>query len=424
MSSDAPRPVKIARRLVAVLAIVPLSSLLLWIYGHEIKPYEVRYYAHATTNNPTRFEVAIYSKIDATDSAVVTLDCHPDNLVDITFRPVLQESRDWSLREMFPSVAEVNAFLSGRTAPRINEVADRHLQGGLSEWEGLERLQLQNRLDLALVKLKGTLTQSEKARLERQFISLANPHQTNQLVIPPRMGRADQIALRDAIDRTQQDWEKDVAIINSDWLLRWQALTGTALAVPIKGIGAATPLYLSIPPLKQGSGAVLGIDRESPVVPRTVEVVVGDTTAYQVGSLGQLKSSSLFLLVKDEWWLVPLLLTVIGLSLKFYYSYWRWPKHLKGPQLFREAQSRNSDELWSELKSRNGWVESYIMESFFAARTGMLPNADVISYFWRQVRDTLSAHPVPVDNDPAVGNDQVREAILDILDRSIQNALT
>lgn len=41
MSSDAPRSVKIARRLVGTLTLVPLSTLLIWIYAHEIKPYEV-----------------------------------------------------------------------------------------------------------------------------------------------------------------------------------------------------------------------------------------------------------------------------------------------------------------------------------------------------------------------------------------------
>jgi len=418
MSSDAPRSVKIARRLVGTLTLVPLSTLLIWIYAHEIKPYEVRYYAYAAPNNPAEFQVDIYSDVDGTDSTVVSLDCHPDNLVDVTFRPVLQESRNWSLREMFPSVSEVSTFLTGRNAPFVDEIADRHLPGGLSEWEGLERIQLQNRLDLALAKSKSKLTSPERTQLEQQFVSLANPHQTNLLVVPPRMSRADQVALRNAIDRTQQAWERSVAIINSNLLLRWQALTGTALAVPIKGVGAATPLYLSIPPLKQGAGVVLGIERESPVVPQTVSVVVGDTTAYRVRSRDQLKSPSILLLVEDEWWLLPVLLAVIAISALVYYSYLRWPKHLKTPELFREAQRRNSDELWGELRARTVWMESYVVSSFFAARTGMLPNADVISYFWRLVRDTLTAHPVPAADDS-----EVRQAILDILDRSIQNAL-
>jgi hypothetical protein len=419
MSSDAPRSVKLARRLVGTLALVPLSTLLIWIYAHEIKPYEVRYYAHATPNDPAKFQVEIYSHVDGTDSALVSLDCHPDNLVDVTFRPVLQESRDWSLREMFPSVSEANTFLAGRNALRVDEIADRHLPGGLSEWEGLERIQLQNRLDLALGKTKGKLTSSERTQLEQQFISLSSPHQTKLLPVPLRISPADQIALRDAVDRTQQAWEKSVAIINSNWLLRWQALTGTALAVPIKGVGAATPLYLSIPPLKQGAAAVLGIERESPVVPQSVSVVVGDTTVYRVQSRDQLKSPSILLLVEDDWWLVPVLLAVIAICGLVYYSYWRWPKHLEIPELFREAQRRNSDELWGELRARTVWLESYVMSSFFAARTGMLPNADVISYFWRLVRDTLTAHPVPATDDS-----EVRQAILDVLDRSIQNALT
>ncbi|MGD1080520.1 MAG: hypothetical protein ABR881_19555 [Candidatus Sulfotelmatobacter sp.] len=419
MSSDAPRSVRIARRLVGAIALVPLSSLLIWTYTHEIKPYEVRYYAQPASNNPAKFEVSIYSAVDAADSALVSLDCHPDNLVDVTFRPVLQESRDWSLREMFPSVSEVSTFLTGRNAPFVDEVADRHLPGGLSEWEGLERIQLQNQLDLALANSKSKLTSSERTQLEQQFISLAKPHQTNLLLVPARMSRADQVALRNAIDRAQQVWETSIAIINSNWLLRWQALTGTALAVPIKGVGAATPLYLSIPPLKQGAGVVLGIERESPIVPQTVQVVVGDTAAYRVRSLDRLKSSSVLLLIEDDWWLVPALVAFVAICALVYYSYWRWPKHLKTPELFREAQKRKSDELWGELRTRSGWLDSYVVSQFFAARTIMVPNADVISYFWRCVRDALSAHAVPATTDA-----EVRQAILEILDRSIQNALT
>jgi hypothetical protein len=419
MASDAPRSVKLARRLVGVIALVPLSSLLIWIYGHAIKPYEVRYYAQSAADNPAKFQVEIYSNIDATDSALVSLDCHPDNLVDITFRPVLEEARDWSLREMFPSVSEVSAFLAGRNAPFVNEIADRHLPGGLSEWEGLERIQLQNALDHALTKSKSKLTNPEKTQLAQQFISLANPHQTRMLRVPARMSRAEQVSLRNAIDRAQQGWERSVAIINSNWLLRWQALTGTALSVPIKGVGAATPLYLSIPPLKQGAGVVLGIERESPIVPQAVQVVVGDTTAYRVRSPERLKSSSILLLVRNEWWVMPVLLAVLAACALVYYSYWRWPKHLKTPELFCDAQASNNDELWSELRTRSGWADAYVVSQFFAARTIMVPNADVISYFWRSVRDTLSEHPVPATND-----DEVRQAILDILDRSIQNALT
>jgi hypothetical protein len=421
MTSDVPRSVKIARRLVGALSLVPLSTLLIWVYGHEIKPYEVRYYARATPDSPAEFQVQVYSDVDATHATLVSLDCHPDNLVDVTFRPILQESRDWSLREMFPSVSEVDTFLADRNAQLlVNEIADRHLPGGLSEWEGLERIQLQNRLDLVLAEYKPKLTTPERTHIEQQFFSLPNPHQTNLLRLPTRIGRADQDALRNLIDRTQQGWEKNVAVINTNWLLRWQALTGTALAVPIKGVGAASPLYLSIPPLKQGAGAVLGIERESPVTPQAVEIVVGDTAAYRVPSLEQLKSNSLLLLMRDQWSaLAPLLLSVLAICALVYYAIWRWPKHLTTPELFRDAQASYSDELWGELRNRNSWVDSYVVESFFAARAGLLPNQDVIAYFWNRVRDTLRAHPVPAANEP-----QVRQAILEILDRSIQNALS
>lgn len=418
MSSDAPRSVRIARRLVGLFALVPLSSLLIWIYAHELKPYQVRYYAHTAPDNPSKFQVLIYSDTDATDSALVSLDCHPDNLVDITFRPVIEESRDWSLREMFPSISEAKTFLTGRSAPLIDAIADRHLPGGLSEWEGLERIQLENRLESLLSNPTSKLTRPERTQLEQQFASLQNPHQTKLLLLPRRISRADQIALRNAIDRTEQAWERDVALINSNWLLRWQALTGTALAVPIKGVGATTPLYLSIPPLKEGSGVVLGIERESPVLPQSVQVEAGDTTGYRVESMDRLKSMSILLLIEDQWWVIPGLLGLAALCAPLYYSLWRWPKHLKTPELFEQAQKGNNDELWAELRARSGWVDSYVVSQFFAARTILVPNADVISYFWRQVRDTLSAHPVPAASD-----DEVREAILEILDRSIQNAL-
>ena len=198
-----------------------------------------------------------------------------------------------------------------------------------------------------------------------------------------------------------------------------ERVTGTALAAPIKGLGAATPLYLSIPPPKQGTGTVLGIERESPVIPQGVQVMVGDTVAHRVQSLDELKSNSVLLLFRHEWWLIPLLPALIGVLAVVYYSYWRWPKHLKTPDLFRQAQSRNSEELWAELRSRNAWVDSYIVSSFFAAGAGVLPNSEVVSYFWRLIRETLSAHPVPANTDP-----QVREAQLEILDRSIQNAIS
>ncbi|HEY1938133.1 MAG TPA: hypothetical protein VGJ33_09380 [Candidatus Angelobacter sp.] len=421
MSSDAPRSVKIARWAVGALALVPLSSLLLWIYQHEIKPYEVRYYAGQLPNHPTKFEVSIYSDDDAADSALVSLDCHPDNLIDVTYRPVLEEARDWSLREIFPSVPEVNSFLRGGNNALADEIGDRHLSGGLSEWEGLERIQLQNRLSLAIAKSNTRLTLPERKQLEQQFalVGILAPHQTNTIVFPQQISRADQIAIRNAIDRVQQGWERSTAAINSNWILRWQTMTGTSLVAPIKGVGSATPLYLVIPPLKRGSGVVLGVERESSVAPQTVKVVVGDTTAYRVPSRDDLKAKSIFLLLKGEWWLVPLLIAVLAIAAAVYYSYWRWPKHLKDPKLFEEAQQRNSDELWGELRARNTWVESYVMASFFSAKIGMIPNSDAISYFWRQIRGTLSTHPVTAANDA-----QVRLAILDILDRSIQNALT
>ena len=421
MYSDTPRSVTVARRLVKLVALVPLPTLLIWIYTHELKPYEVRYYTQTSPDIPTKFQVLIYSDKDVDDAALVSLDCHPDSLVDVTFRPVLQEARDWSLREMFPSIPESKGFLSPRSAYLIDEIADRHLPGGLSEWEGIERIQLKNRLDRLLTKSKERFTRSERAQLEKQFLQIGTPqnsHRANQLVWPHRVSRARQAVLASTIDRMQQAWETAVELINSNWLQRWQALTTMPLAVPIQGVGGTTPLYLTVPALKEGAGVVLGIEHESSAVPQSIQVVVGDTVAYKVGSYDHLKSSSILLLIEDQWWIVSVLLAVTALCGLVYYSYWRWPKHLKTPELFKEAQKRNSDELWAELRSRTQWIDSYVVSQFFAVRTVMVPNADVISYFWRCVRDALSAHAVPATTD-----DEVRQAILDVLDRSIQNAL-
>jgi hypothetical protein len=418
MYSDVPNSVKIARGLVRAVALVPLSGLLIWIYTHELKPYEVRYYTQTVSKSPTEFRVFIYSDTDAIDSAKVSLDCGPDNLIDVGFRPVLEDARDWSLREMFSSIPETKTFLAGKNSYLIDEIADRYAFGGLSEWDGLKSLQLRNSLDSLLTRSRDKLTRSERTNVEAQFFDGKTARSTNQIIWPVRLSQARQADLRNSIDRMQLAWQTSVALIDSNWLQRWQTLTGVPLAVRTEGLGATTPLYLSIPALKQGAGVVLRVDRESSAVPQGIQVVVGDTVAYQVRSFDCLKSSSILLLAEDKWRLILALLAFSALCGVVYYSYWRWPKHLKTPQLFQEAQLRKSDELWAELRARAGWVDSYVVSQFFVARTIMVPNADVISYFWRCVRDALCTHPVPASTD-----DEVRQTILEILDRSIQNAL-
>jgi hypothetical protein len=117
-----------------------------WFYHFAAKPYQVRYFVEPSLDQAGAIQVSVYSSDDIPNPLLVTVDSHGDNIEDITYRPLFEESRGWSFRELLPSVTEVKPFLTKLTLPSIDEIADRHIAGGLSNWNRLKWLNLKDRV--------------------------------------------------------------------------------------------------------------------------------------------------------------------------------------------------------------------------------------------------------------------------------------
>jgi len=417
--SGTPRWVTVVRSLPQVLTVGTLISSSVFIYGWAIKPYQVRYYEQS--RNAHASEVSVYAAADTSAPVLVSVFCDTGNLNDITYRPVLEKSRDWSLREMLPSVSEASQLIGGDSSP-LYRIADPHLPGGLSQWEALETLELEKRINALLdtPRYKPNFPAPERKKFVDAFIGLGNAgnrHDAGKLNLPQTMKTNDQAALHEQLDRLLQAWENQVNAVANAWLQRWQTLTGASLEPTWNGVAQSTPVDVSAPALKQGTGLVVGLDGDS-LPPGDFKVTVGGDPAFRVEEESDLLKPSILFAFRRYPWAFFLALGSLILAAVLFFSYRGWPKHLSDPELFNQAQADNSDELWSELRSRNVWAENYIVDSFFRRGAGMAPTETVILFFWRTVRDTLSNHQVPAQTDQ-----DVREAILLILDRAIVNAI-
>ncbi len=417
--SGTPRLVAVVRWLPQVLTVGTLVSISVFIYGWATKPYEIRYYEQSRNTHAS--EASVYASADASAAVLVSVSCDGGKVNDITYRPVLEESRDWSLREMLPSVTDASKPIGGDDR-LLYRIADPHLPGGLSQWEAAETSELERRINALLDSppYKQNLSPPERKKFVDAFIRLGGTggrHDASKLNLPQTMKPNDQDTLHEQLDRLLQAWENQVNAVSDAWLQRWQTLTGASLAPTWNGIGQSTPIYVSAPPLKQGTGLVVGLDNGSPAA-GDFKVTVGGAPAYKVDEQSDLlKPSILFAFRRYPGAFFALLILVILVAALFF-SHWRWPRHLSGPELFNLAQADNSDELWTELRTRNVWAEDYIVDSFFRRGAGMAPTENIILFFWRTVRDTLCKHRVPAQTD-----EDVHDAIQLILHRAIMNAI-
>jgi hypothetical protein len=320
---------------------------------------------------------------------------------------------------MIPGILDNKAVLTKDFPKTIEELADRHMVGGLADWESLEDSSLRSRVRSLLAEKQWRLDGRDRAAMEDEFIRLPNRHDTMSLGFPATMRAGDQSRMRAALDRIQQGWEKDVNTVSTELVLRWQSLTGTNLIAPLAGIGGETPVFLSLPPLKSKSGAVVDVSEETGSGRRTqFDVSAGDEEVYRAATYDELKMRAyeLAFLNHPQAFVIAVLLFVVCAWVGVYL--WRWPKQLNDVVLFRGAQRDDADELWEELRKRQPWVDRYVTEQFLRARPARVPTQDVLAAFWRMIREAFRARPVAAQN-----RSQVERAIFDVLDKALFDAL-
>jgi hypothetical protein len=403
-------------KLLSFGAVVPVA---VFVYHMCVNPYRVRYFVTPDTDDLSSAQVSIYSADGTANPVFVSINCRPDKLTDIRFRPILEMSREWSLREMIPGILDNKAVLTGDFPKTIEELADRHIVGGLADWENLEDSSLQSRVRALLAQKQWGLNGGDRAVMEDEFIRLPNRHDTMSLDFPATMKAADRSRMRAALDRIQQGWEKDVNTVSTELVLRWQLLTGTNLTAPLAGIGGETPVFLSLPPLKSKSGAVVDVSEEAGVGPGTqFDVSAGNEDVYRSATYDELKMPAYELAFLNHPRAFAVALLIFGVCVWVGIYLWRWPKPLKDVDLFRIAQRDDADELWDELRKREPWVERYVTEQFLRARPARVPTQDVLTAFWRMIREAFRARPVAARTPR-----QVERAIFDVLDKALFDAL-
>jgi hypothetical protein len=416
-SSGIPRPVRIYRLLAKVVTISIPLTMLGWVYHLATKPYEVRVFVETSSSDPRNLQATIFSPADVSEPLIVTFDC-PRNIEDLTYKPTLEATRAWSLRELLPAVAESRPFLTA--VPSLDQVADRHLEGGLADFSRLENSSLEERVKSSLRRRAPKLTAEQIDAITIAFLALPNRHRTGGLALPRSLSSQVQAGLQNDLNQMEQEWERDDAAVTAALLQRWQAVTGTTLLIPPNGVSSAAPVYLSIPSLKGGNGLTLSVVREPSLFGnpnQEIKVSYADGSAYRATSAEDLKRPAILLVGMNYPVLTGLvLLAVLGAAVVFL-SYRTWPKNLSDPDLYNQARQHKSDELWAELKRRNIWVDPYIVNSFFVHRAG-LPGAEVIAYFWQTVVDTLNTTHVDAQSPL-----EVQLALQSTLDLAIQNAI-
>ena len=406
------------RSLVKFISLTMVISGAGFLYREATTPYRVRYYRAPTCLDGWSQQLNLYSEDGTTNPVFISVSCKPTKLTDIRFRPTLEAAREWSLREMIPStLAGTGPFAKNSPEP-IEKVADRHLSGGLADWENLEEANLRSRVHELLAEKQWRLSVPDRTAIEDAFLLLPNRHETTTLPFPAKMKPQDLFLLRGALDRIQQGWERDVNAVGTDLLVRWQSLTGATMLAPLVGIGGGTPVFLSLPPLKSKSGAVVTVTEEPTFgTPVIFDVSAGNEEVYQAPTPDELKMAGYSLAFFNHPRTFVLGSLALMLLLWVAYHLWRWPKQLDEVRLFLDAQSLDHEDLWQELRKRHAWADRYITEQFLIARSGV-PTQEVLGAFWRVVRETFKAKPVTPTNEL-----QVKQAIFDVLDQVLLDAL-
>jgi hypothetical protein len=407
------------RGLMKLLSFGAILSIAVFVYHKIVDLYRVRFFVTPHADNLSSEQVSVYSLDGTTNPVLVSIDCRPDKLTDIRFRPILETSREWSLREMIPGILDNKAVLTSDFPKTIEELADRHMVGGLADWESLEDSSLRSRVRALLKEKQWRLSAGERTSLEDAFLDLPNRHDTMSLGFPATMKAADLSRMRVALDRIQQGWEKDVNTVSTELVLRWQSLTGTNLIASLSGVGGETPVFLSLPPMKSKSGAVVDVAEETGLELETqFDVSAGDEDVYRSGSYEELKMPAYKLAFLNYPRSVVVMFLLLGIIAWSGIYLWRWPKTLNDAELFKVAQKDDSDEVWEELRKREPWVDRYVTEQFLHARPARVPTQDVLTAFWRMIREAFRARPVA-----ARTSRQVERAIFDVLDKALFNAL-
>ncbi len=406
------------RSLIKFISLTIVISGAGFLYREATAPYRVRYYLSSTGLDIWSRQVSLYSEDGTTNPVFLSVNCEPTKVTDIRFRPTLSPAREWSLREMIPSSLAGTAPFAKDPSEPIEQVADRHMIGGLADWEDLEDANLRTRVRELLAEKRWRLSTPDRTSIENTFLLLPDRHNTTSLRFPAQIKPTDLVRLRADLDHIQQGWEKDVNAVATDLLVRWQSLTGTALLVPPVGIGGGSPVFLSLPPLKSKSGALITI-AEKPAfgaLPK-FEISAGNDEVYQATTPNELKMAAYTLAFFNHPRIFVLGSLALGFLLWVAYHLWRWPKQLDDVRLFLNAQSLDDDDLWQELRKRNAWADRYTTEQFLKARSGV-PTQELLGAFWRVIRETFRAQPVTPVNDH-----QVRQAIFNVLDQVLLDAL-
>jgi hypothetical protein len=318
---------------------------------------------------------------------------------------------------MLPEIPEGKTILAKDFPKTIEELADRHLAGGLAGLQNLEDFSLRGRIHELLTQKQWQLSRDDRSTIEDAFLRLRNRHDTLGLPFPKGMRTDDRSRMRAELDRVLQGWERDVNTVTTELVLRWQSLTGTNLIPPPAGVGGETPLFVSIPPLRSKSGAVVNVSEETGLGPNFV-VSAGEEGVYPASAYDELKMPDYELAFLNHPGIFAVVFLIVVIFARIGITLLRWPKQLNDVDLFRSAQSDDADELWEELRKRQPWVDRYITEQFLRARPARVPTQDVLLAFWRILRETFRAKPVDARN-----KSQVRKAIFDVLDKALFDAL-
>lgn len=412
----APRVVRVLRFVTKFVSFSLFLGFAGYFYTTATKPYNARYFVSTSRTNANVFDVSVYSYSGTATPNLLRLGPLSDNLVDVTFRPLEKDMYQVSLREIFGSLPEAKPFLPSHARISAAEVADRHLPLGLAGWETLRMCNLRSRVRLYLRIEGNQLSPEERGKIEDQFMSLPDRHRVEAVILPKTLQLTSQLRLRAGLDRIEQEWERDVSTVVNAWLQRWQTLTGTTLLPPQNGLGGLTPVYLFLPTTKEESEELVGIET-GPFLDHPPDISIHGPEIRKVKCAKRLKWWSIRLAMYDHPWKASALILVFMISLIVFFTYQSWPKREEDVEVFRKAQQYRDEELWSELHSRNPWVDSDIVEHFLVRGAG-LPGAEVIKYFWSMVTGTLNIVHVP-----ARTSDEVERVIRVLLRQALRNVI-
>ncbi len=231
--------------------IVPFGlfvSVATFLYTGWVTPYEIRYCSRSLSGPYEAVETRIVNASYSDKRIVLVFHSGSGEIHDVTFRPLLEETQEWSLRELLPSFeAHLRPFFQteGAKQTSVGVLADRHLPGGL---DALQRLFTSNLRFRATQFLDqgpgGSLSGPAKSALVNQFLALPDRHHADQLNFPSEMSRKHRSQLQAGLEQLHTAWEREVEQIREELLQRWQAASGTTILFGASGFGAERPIEL------------------------------------------------------------------------------------------------------------------------------------------------------------------------------------